>query len=161
MSKAYRDAFGGEVIEMDLMREWLKKAHPKKDSSGRILYLTEQHHKDRCDVNQIVRRYAKTGVLDHVTSIEASYGTMTGRDFKEMVDKVDEIRGKFQEFPSAIRNRFRNDPAELMQFFDDPKNRDEAIKLGLIRSDWIEAADGIGEADRKVKVPEPVPFPTK
>jgi len=42
------------------------------------------------------------------------------------------LANAFSQMPSAIRKRFNNDPAELIKFVLDPKNREEAIKIGLI-----------------------------
>jgi len=62
-----------------------------------------------------------------------------------MTDRVMKIGQSFRELPAEIRNRFRNDPEELLRFTENPQNRDEAIKLGLIRNDWTIETDGIGE----------------
>ena len=74
-----------------------------------------------------------------------------------MMDTVVSVKAKFDEFPSDVRKRFRNDPVEFMKFFDDPVNRPEAIRLGLIRSDWTDDSDGLGEhvkrGENKVKDP--------
>ena len=32
-----------------------------------------------------------------------------------------------------VRKRFHNDPAELIDFVSDEKNRDEAVRLGLLQ----------------------------
>ena len=36
--------------------------------------LTEQHHAKACDINSIMAKYVKTGVLDHITRYEPTYG---------------------------------------------------------------------------------------
>lgn len=38
----------------------------------------------------------------------------------------------FDGLSSEIRKRFGNDPLQLLAFLDDKKNKDEAIRLGLI-----------------------------
>jgi len=52
------------------------------DSEGNIQYTTEQFHKKECDVNLIIQKYDKTGLIDHVSKFEANFGDMTGQDFK-------------------------------------------------------------------------------
>ena len=46
-----------------------------------------------------------------------------------MVVKAEEA---FMTLPAVVRARFANDPAGIFTFLQDPANRDEAVKLGLI-----------------------------
>lgn len=115
------------------------------DDMGKPLYTTEQSPKDICDINNIIRNYDKNGVILHVSKIEARYGDLSGLDFKEMQDKVAKAKSMFEELPSKIRGRFLNDPSELIKFMDNPDNREEAIKLGIINPDWTLDTDGMGE----------------
>lgn len=157
MSKEYREK---NEIEMDKkttdeMRDWSKRPG-RKDKNGNIVYLTEQHHRDQCDVNKIIEKYDKTGLISHINKVEAKFGDMTGMDFKEAMDKVTGMTSMFNDLPSNIRKRFGNSPEQLLQFMSDSKNRDEAIKLGLIDARWTPETDGIGEhiktdAERKEK----------
>jgi phage internal scaffolding protein len=39
---------------------------------------------------------------------------------------------QFDQLPALIRDRFHNDPQEMLAFLNDPNNYDEAIKLGLV-----------------------------
>lgn len=150
MSKKFLDRFGNvEVPSREEIRSFLNIPEPERDGNGNILYVTEQAHRDRCDVNKIIARYAKTGLIDHVTDIEAAYGDMSGRDFKEMVDRVVGIQAKFNELPSSIRKEFGNDPSALLAFFENPDNRGRAIELGLIRGDSVPDRDGLGEHVKK------------
>lgn len=133
----------------------------KVDLDGNILYMTEQSHKDKTDINNIIRKYHKTGIIDHASNIEAQYGDLTGQDFKSMQDLIINANKMFGELPSHIRKRFENDTYKFLEFYEDPNNRDEAIDLGLIRADWTPASDGIGpgehiKKDENVKeTPEP------
>lgn len=117
----------------------------KRDENGNIQYFTEQAHKDTCDVNKIIQKYDKTGLISHVSKIEAQFGDMTGADFKAMQDKVANATSMFNELPSEIRNRFKNNPYGLLKFMENPDNRAEAIKLGIINPDWTPETDGLGE----------------
>ena len=38
----------------------------------------------------------------------------------------------FDNLPSDVRNRFNNNPAQLLDFVADPENKEEAIELGLL-----------------------------
>lgn len=142
MSKEYRDKIEkGEMIDM---RVWCQRPG-RKDKSGNNIYTTEQAHKDICDVNKIIRKYDKDGVITHVSRFEGKFGDLTGSDFKEMQDKVLEAKRMFGELPSEIRNRFQNSPYLLLEFMEDQDNRKEAEELGLINVRWTEETDGLGE----------------
>lgn len=145
MSLRYAQQFGNKSISREAMRDWCSGPAVPRDANGKPMYQTEQAHREACDINRIMARYSKDGLIEHVNVMEASFGDCSGSDFKAMVDKVNSVFGRFSEFPSDIRKRFGNDPVRFFEFFDDPANRDEAIKLGLVRSDWALDKDGLGE----------------
>lgn len=97
---------------------------------------TKQAFKDECDINQIMARYQKTGVIDFVTKHQARYGDVTGMDFQESMQLVAQAQSMFNDLPSGIRNRFENDPAKFMDFVHDPKNASEMAEMGLMRPDY-------------------------
>lgn len=146
MGKLYRDDFNeiGSSRTSEFMRIFCQRPG-KKNPDGSICYFTEQAHKDTCDVNKIIRKYDKTGLISHISKFEAMYGDMTGFDFKEMKQKVIDMTNKFNELPSDIRKKFENSPENLLRFMENPENRDEAISLGLIKKEWTPETDGLGE----------------
>lgn len=94
--------------------------------------ITEQHHKPVCNINSIMARYNKTGLLP-ITSRLAQFADVSGvTTYHEAVEKCREVNNLFAELPSAVRKEFRNDPGELIQFLSDENNREKAIELGLI-----------------------------
>ncbi len=44
-----------------------------------------------------------------------------------------EAQENFMRLPANIRKRFDNDPAQLIEFINDPNNLDEAINIGLAK----------------------------
>lgn len=117
----------------------------RKDADGNTVYFTEQSHKKECDINEIIRKYDRQGVILHVNRIEAKYGDMSGFDFRSAHDLVFNARNMFMDLPSDIRKRFQNDPGSFIEFMEDPDNRNEAIELGLISGDTPPESDGLGE----------------
>lgn len=115
------------------------------DEDGNPIYFTEQSHKINCDVNAIIKKYDKTGLISHISRFEAQFGDLSGNDFKTMTDKIINANNQFNNLPSEIRNRFQNNPEELLRFMENPLNRDEAIDLGLINRKWTPDTDGLGE----------------
>lgn len=93
---------------------------------------TKQSFAEEADINTIVRRFHLTGQLP--TDVRMPQYA----DFTEIVtfqDAMNAIRAaeeSFMAMPAEIRTRFHNDPAEFVQFCGDEKNKDEAVKLGLV-----------------------------
>lgn len=93
---------------------------------------TEQHHKNEVNINQIVARYRKTGIMPRVPQ-GARYGDFTQvNDYHQAVQAVRDVETAFMSLPSSLRKRFENDPGQLVQFLDNPENRAEAEELGLL-----------------------------
>lgn len=92
----------------------------------------QQHHKDECDINVILERFGKTGQVP-VNAISGTYGDFSGvHDYHTAMNALIAAESEFAALPAQIRNKFANDPANLVQFLDNPDNRAEAEKLGLV-----------------------------
>lgn len=130
------------------MRKWCQRPG-NLDADGKPIYFTQQAHKDVCDINKIIKKYDKTGIITHVQKIEARYGDVTGIDFFNAQQLYLNAQNMFNELPAEIRKRFRNNAGEFLEFMEQDSNREEAIKLGLIRNDWEESSDGLGEHVKK------------
>lgn len=93
---------------------------------------TEQHHKERCDVNKIVSKYVRTGIIDHIKDRSGIYGDISGvEDFRGCLQKVQNVTNHFMSLPAEIRDKFSNNPAKFLDYLKDPKNYDEIVELGL------------------------------
>jgi len=109
--------------------------------------FTVQSSKDECDINTIVKRFGLTGQLPEVLNIPQS-GDFTGVvDFKTAADAIANAKSGFMELPPYLRARFRNDPQELMDFMADDKNREEAVKLGLVNKPVERTRDVVQAVD--------------
>lgn len=96
------------------------------------LSLTEQSHCKRCDVNNILAQYDKTGLITHVNKAVAEYGDFTlVNEYQESLNTVIAAREAFAELPSKIRARFNNDPGEFFEFATNPDNGQAMVDLGL------------------------------
>jgi len=92
---------------------------------------TEQCHRDECDINKIIAKYDRTGVLNHVNDFEARYEDLTGLDYQTMLNTVANANSMFEGLPSEIRNQFANDPANFISFMDDKNNNEQMYEMGL------------------------------
>lgn len=95
--------------------------------------LTQQSAKDECDINIIIER-AKRGAVIEPRPEVPRYGDFTDipTDLREcliVVRRADEL---FMSLDAQVRRRFDNDPAKMLDFLNDSKNREEAISLGLV-----------------------------
>jgi len=135
------------------MREHCKRPGTT-DENGKIIYFTEQHHKEYCDINNIVKKYDTTGLLQNVTEAEGKYGDVSGLEYKEALDLVIGMESTMAEMPSHIRKYFKNDPRLFAEFMENPDNREKAIELGLINRAWEPDLDGLGEHVTKEQAKE-------
>ena len=94
--------------------------------------LAQQHFKDECDINNILRQFNVTGLLPEST-LSPRYGDFTGiGDYHTALNQVIAAEDEFMSLPATLRARFENDPALLIDFLNNPENLNEAITLGLV-----------------------------
>lgn len=93
--------------------------------------LTEQSHQDECDINNILSRYQKTGVLEHTSEHQQNYGFASSQDFRESMEIIAKANSMFADLPSSLRTKFKNNPEIYLDFIQNPNNLDEMYKLGL------------------------------
>lgn len=112
--------------------------------------LTRQEFVAESDINNIMSKYAAG-----LAPIPSGDRTPMFGDFSELGDyqsnmqRIIDAQEQFMQLPSRIRERFRNDPGELLSFLGDEANREEAIKLGLINNPKPEKpAEGEEQAER-------------
>jgi phage internal scaffolding protein len=100
--------------------------------------LAQQHFKDECDINNILRQFNITGQLPNFP-LSPRYGDFSGVvDYHSALNAVIAAEDGFMTLPAETRAKFNNDPELLINFLDNPQNKDEAIKLGLVDAKLIE-----------------------
>lgn len=94
---------------------------------------TQQQFKDQCDVNQIIAKYKRGLPITHLARVQGTYADVSAiGDYHESMNKVLKAQDAFLTIPAELRNKLGNDPAQLIAFLNNPNNRDEAIKYGLL-----------------------------
>lgn len=103
------------------------------DADGECLpTLTKQSFKHECDINHIVKKYDKTGIITHVNKAIAQYGDFTQEnEYQEALDLIKTSNHNFMQIPSEIRGRFDNNAGKFLEFATNPDNLDEMVNLGL------------------------------
>lgn len=111
--------------------------------------LAQQHFKDECDINNILRQFNITGLLPQ-SPLSPRYGDFTGiGDYHTALNRVIAAQEEFEALPAQIRARFENDPAKLIEFLEDDNNRPEAESLGLVEKAAAEAVEAAIETPVK------------
>lgn len=94
---------------------------------------TKQSELEDCDINNIMARYATTGVITHLQKGEPLYGDFSEvEDYQTSLAKVMSAEERFASLPSELRKKFDYNPQNMIDFILDEKNREECIKYGFI-----------------------------
>lgn len=112
--------------------------------------LTQPQFEKDCDINHIMKKYELTGVLPQGgrKPIFDDVSVVSSTSYIDAINIVNEIDTLFDDLPASTRERFKNNPAELLGFLSDTKNRPEAIALGLIsgeKTPAVEVTDKVAE----------------
>lgn len=94
--------------------------------------FVQQHDAADCDINNIMARYERDGVITHVNRYQGHYGDFTGVvDYQTALHLVQDAEDCFMSLPAHIRKKFDNDPGQFLDFVSDPANADAMIEMGL------------------------------
>lgn len=92
-----------------------------------------QSAKDECDINKIMARYQKTGMIEHFNEQAPQFVDMPDEiDYQNSMGIIADAHSAFYSLPSTVRDRFQNDPAQWLEFIHDAESVDEAMRaLGI------------------------------
>lgn len=119
---------------------------------------TKQADKDSCDINQIMKRFEKTGVLPEMIKGNPQYGDFSsGLSYQESLNIVMHAQEQFNALSARVRERFGNDPKVFLDFATDPVNGPEMVKLGLAVAKKAppEIEEKLNKATKREKEPAP------
>jgi len=98
------------------------------------LSMTKQSFKDECDFNRVMETWSATSLNPHPARGVPRYGDFSAvGDYLTSLQTVIDAQDAFMSLPAVVRDRFSNDPGQLLAFLQDPANADEAQRLGLLR----------------------------
>jgi phage internal scaffolding protein len=105
------------------------------EKTGEIMpSMTKQSEMEACDIHNIMKQYSPAG-LQQLISENAARGQYVDLpetiDYQEALNTVIAAEAAFASLPAHVRDRFQNDPAQLLAFMANADNQEEAIKLGL------------------------------
>lgn len=116
---------------------------------------TKQSFGDECNINIIMHRYEKTGIIESGNIHPPQYGECSAFDFQTSQNIIIQAQNMFNALPAAIRSKFDNDPHTMLGWCDDPQNHQEAVKLGL-----FPASEAVSEGSTSL-IAEVAPTPRK
>lgn len=94
--------------------------------------LTDQSQAKEADINEIIRKFERTGQITHLAKNRGIYADLSMlTDLQTAMEEVKFAEEAFMTIPADIRAKFDNDPTKLISFLANPANDDEAIKLGF------------------------------
>lgn len=91
----------------------------------------KQSFKDECDINKIMAKFQRTGIINHYANHAPEYGDATPIEYLDALQTVAKANEMFADLPSSVRKRFSNSPEEFLEFVQNPENLEECRKMGL------------------------------
>lgn len=105
--------------------------------------LAKQSFKNECDINNIMRKFEKDGLMDHLNTHKGEYGDFIGyQDYQTSINRVLEAQEAFLTIPAKVRYQFKNNPAEFLEFAQNPENFDQMVEMGLATPKRTEPHEG-------------------
>lgn len=91
--------------------------------------MTQQHFKDECDINNILKSYR--GKIP-ASQEPVFFMDCTVNDLQSAYSIAEDIGLRFASLDSDVRAKFNNNPLELLEFVHNADNQTAAIELGLL-----------------------------
>jgi len=124
--------------------------------------MTKQSFKDECDINKIMAKFQRTGVLEHYAKHAPQYMDIPPLDHAEALILISEAASMFEELPSSIRKKFENNPQKFLEFVDNPDNIEQLREMGLAKpAKATERPPGKQQSDKTPDEVPPEPKPAK
>ncbi len=111
---------------------------------------TRQDQKDSCDLNLMMRKYLKQGVLPRLNTKTPVYDDFsTALSYHESLDRIKRADILFAALPAQLRASCENDPAQLIAYVEGGEHIDELVDLGV-----MEAPEGWKPPGQRMKEEE-------
>lgn len=95
---------------------------------------TVQDPRDECDVNKLMAKYRRTGMISHLAKHPPRYEDVSQVvSFQEALNIVQRAEEEFMKMSASIRAKFGNDPGAFMAFVQNPDNAEEMYSLGIAK----------------------------
>lgn len=92
--------------------------------------LTVQAAKDECDINKIIARYVKTGLLSHMSKgVPRFVDVSEVGDYRSAIEHLRSSEEWFGRLPAEVRREFENDVAVFLDAMDTEEGRARLASL--------------------------------
>lgn len=127
---------------------------------------TKKSFKNECDVNNILKKYKATGVINHVNGAQPQFGDFSDvKDYREALDVVIAAQDSFMQLPAHIRKEFGNDPAKFVDFASKAENNEKLVEWGLAtkreKNIQEKTLDSLNQINETLKSPKPAKVKNK
>ena len=130
------------------------RVHPDLEYTS----MTKQSFQGETNINSIMKKYQKTGLIEHVNEHRGEYADfLNAPDYHTALNRVIEANDMFASLPSELRTRFDNDPGKFLSFVDDEENIPEMKDMGLIPKAPVAPTEPKGEPEGEVPPPPETP----
>lgn len=98
-------------------------------------------------VSDIVGRHTPGQPIgDPRASRQPKFLWMPSKSYHDMLNEVTDAQNAFKSLPARLKGKFNNDPYQMMRWLENPQNRAEGLKLGLLQPTEEEAQELAREA---------------
>lgn len=99
---------------------------------------TKQSFASECDINLIMKKFAKVQGVEYLSKYNGYVGGQFGdfstvTDYRSAIEQVRSAEDVFMRIPAQIRRQFGDDAATFLDFVQNPANKEELIKMGLVK----------------------------
>lgn len=112
---------------------------------------TRQEFADECDINRIMAKYQKTGVMPMAARPPIYVDNWDAPDFMGAMNILLEANEAFMRLPATVRREFDNDPSKFVAYCEDKENLPKLREWGLA------APEKLPDAPMRVEVVNPAP----
>ena len=104
-AKTQKEITQKNVLSGNFKKHYMRSAYAKPVQSKINCDdgITEQHHAEQCDVNNILATYMKTGVLPAIDP-NAQYGDLSDFDYQSMQNQIANARSLFEQLPENVED---------------------------------------------------------
>lgn len=118
---------------------------------------TKRSFAAECDINNIMKKYERTGVLPELKA-RGVYGDFSEAvDYQEACNLVLHAETQFNGLPARVRERFANDPVKFLEFVQDGRNAQAMAEMGLMDPKAMERVSRAKESKFEGSGDEPSP----
>lgn len=108
--------------------------------------MTEQTHKQSCDINLIVKKFSETGILLHENTMEKQYGDAPDMDLKTALDLTFEHQRNFDSLTDEERSIFDHNSDNYARFLSEYEESPESFMFDQTLDDDIPLPENTNNA---------------